>query len=197
MKIFCYFVLQFALLIGSPQHVTWAPESFEELSGKDMLGERHLPKPLQQTLCNLVRRNNRTKDCNAYADEISTLRLKFIDLNSDGVPEVIIQAADDEHCTPTGNCDFWILKKSKGSYETLLDAADVQFFSVKTTRSNGYADIVTGMHGSATYSDLKLFRHDGHRYRLADCASSDYSYLGKDGEYHTSRKPKITKQQCD
>jgi hypothetical protein len=196
MNMFSYFILQVALLAGLSQNVAWVPQKFEELSVKDTAAEHHLAKPLQQKLCELVRGNDRIKDCDAYTSEIGTLRLKFIDLNSDGVPEIIVQAGDDDHYSPTGNCVFWVLKASENSYTVLLRRGSVQSFSVETRKTNEYIDLVTSTHGSATYSDLKLFRYDGRSYRLADCASSDYSYQDKDGEYHTLQKPKIAEQQC-
>jgi hypothetical protein len=196
MNMFSYFILQVALLAGPSQSVAWVPQKFEELSVKDTVAEHHLANPLQQKLCELVRGNDRIKDCDAYTSEIGTLRLKFIDLNSDGVPEIIVQAGDDEHCSPTSNCAFWILKKSANSYLVLLKRGNVQSFSVEPRKTNGYADLVTGVHGSATYSGLSLYQYDGRSYRLADCARSDYSYLGTDGEYHTTQEPKITRQPC-
>ena len=47
-------------------------------------------------------------------------RVKLADLNGDGVPEAICQATDDESCSPTGNCSFWIFQKGATGYKLIL-----------------------------------------------------------------------------
>jgi hypothetical protein len=44
-------------------------------------------------------------------------RVKLIDLNADGVPEVLAQGM--VNCGATGNCPFWVLRKGKANYEVL------------------------------------------------------------------------------
>jgi hypothetical protein len=39
-------------------------------------------------------------------------RVKYVDLDGDGKPEVIAQAGGEKSgCSPTGNCPLWVLRR--------------------------------------------------------------------------------------
>jgi len=123
-------------------------------------------------------------------------RVKLIDLNGDGIPEAICQATNDESCSPTGNCSFWIYEKSGAGYKLILSNRAVQTFTIQNSQASGYHDLVLGMHGSATERSLTVFRfRDGH-YRRTDCYDANWTSLGKDGEYHDLKEPRITRGSC-
>lgn len=118
-------------------------------------------------------------------------RIKLLDLNGDGVPEVVCQASDDQSCSPTGNCSFWIFQKDTTGYRLLLKRAAIQTFTIQPTQTDGYFDLVLGRHSSATEQGLFLYQfHDG-RYRLTGCYDANWTYLGKDGEYHDLKEPRM------
>jgi hypothetical protein len=119
-------------------------------------------------------------------------RVRPVDLNSDGVPELICQASGLDLCSPTGNCAFWIFQKTLGGYRLLLSRGSVQNFTVQPTGTSGFADLVLGIHGSATEQGLSLYRFHEGRYRKVGCYEANWQYLGKDGEYHDSKEPKMT-----
>ena len=119
-------------------------------------------------------------------------RVKLVDLNGDGVPELICQASGFDLCSPTGNCAFWIFQKTPAGYRRLLSRGSVQNFTIQPTRTSGFADLVLGMHGSATEQVLSLYRFREGQYRKAGCYDASWQYLGKDGEYHDSKQPRIT-----
>jgi hypothetical protein len=119
-------------------------------------------------------------------------RVKPLDLNGDGVPEIVCQASDDQMCSPTGNCSFWIFGRDSGGYRLLLKKAAIQTFTIQRNRTDGYFDVVLGMHRSATEQELFLYRfHDG-RYGRTACYDAKWTYLGKDGESHDPKEPRIT-----
>ena len=69
----------------------------------------------------------------------------------------------------------------------------VQTFSVKNTRTNGYRDIQTSAHGSATSSEFTLYKFNGKRYKAAQCWDRVYK-LPEDGG--NGKKPTITAVAC-
>ena len=118
-------------------------------------------------------------------------RVEFIDLNSDGVPEVIAHLSGDA-CSPTGNCPLYILRKTGADYRVILEKGAAQTVTVQKTRSNGYLDVVVGMHGSATQQGLFVYQFSNGRYRRRHCYNAFFTELGKDGEVHELEEPRIT-----
>lgn len=49
---------------------------------------------------------------------VRNTRIKLLDLNEDGVPEILAQAFDiKEGCGATGNCSFWVFQKQNDTYK--------------------------------------------------------------------------------
>lgn len=115
---------------------------------------------------------------------IEQTRIRAVDLSGDGIREFAAQSSGDQSCSPTGNCDFWILRQDRDKY------------SVMPTVTNGFHDIVLGQHGSATETGLTLYRFDGSRYRRVSCYDASWTALGKDGEYHDLKEPRVTPSIC-
>jgi len=95
------------------------------------------------------------------------------------------------------NCPAYVLEKRGQSCRLLLDAEEVQQVHVLNSVTNGYHDIQTDMHGSATLSDLFIYRYDGRQYRLKECLSREYTLdVDEKGEARSSAKPMITHMAC-
>ena len=118
-------------------------------------------------------------------------RVKLVDLNGDGTPEIIAQGIGDV-CSPTGNCPFWVFQKVASGYKVVLEKGAVQSFTVQPTRSNGYFDLVLGMHGSATEQGLYLYQFGQGRYRSIACYYANWSYLDDNGRVRELKEPRIT-----
>jgi hypothetical protein len=118
-------------------------------------------------------------------------RIKLVDLNGDGIPEVIAQASDNELCSPTGNCSFWVFMRSGSRYELILDTDARQTFTIQKSRTNGFLDLVLGMHGSATEEGLSIYRFVNGRYQTSDCYNANWRRLVGD-EWQDLKKPVIT-----
>jgi hypothetical protein len=63
------------------------------------------------------------------------LHKKMIDLNGDGLPEVVAQGMIG--CGATGNCPFGVLRKAKQGYELILKG-EAQTFTIQKSNSNGF-----------------------------------------------------------
>lgn len=115
-------------------------------------------------------------------------RIKFVDLNGDGIPDVIAQGLVD--CSPTGNCSFWIFPKTPTGYRLLLDGFG-QTFTIQRSKTNGFHDIVVSMHGSATESRLTDFRFEDGHYVEVGCYYANWAVL--DGnEIHELKEHQIS-----
>lgn len=116
----------------------------------------------------------------------------FVDLDGHSRNEVVAQERDENACSPTGNCPFWILRHERDGYRVILDADSTQTFTIQPTRTNGFNDIVLGMHGSAFDSQLTLFKFDGSSYADAGCYHATWGIVDKDGTWHDLKEPRIT-----
>jgi hypothetical protein len=117
-------------------------------------------------------------------------RVKFVDLNGDGVPEMIAQPIRD--ICGAANCPLYVFQKTGTNYRVILKKGAAQTVSVQRTRTNGYLDVVVGMHGSATEEGLFVYQFSEGRYRRTHCYNESFTHLGEDGEVHQLEKPRIT-----
>lgn len=109
-----------------------------------------------------------------FAHMASATRIKVVDLNGDGIPEVIAQSMGTDTCGAVGNCALWVFKKTASGYSSILDSGS-QSFVVEATRSNGYSDLTLALHDSATRKQLYLFRFRSGRYRETACFDANWS----------------------
>jgi hypothetical protein len=119
-------------------------------------------------------------------------RIKLVQLNSNGAPEIAAQASGEHSCSPTGNCPFWVFQKHGAGYRLILEKGAAQSYAIQPTRTNGFSDLVLTMHGSATEQDLYVYQFSGGRYRRTGCYEANWTSLGKDGEYRELKEPEVT-----
>lgn len=117
----------------------------------------------------------------------------LVDLDGHGLSEVVAQGRDENACSPTGNCPFWILRRGRDGYRVILDANSTQTFTIQSTRTNGFSDIVLGMHGSATDTTLTLYKFDGAGYRDSGCYEANWGIVDKAGTWHDLKEPRVTR----
>lgn len=128
-----------------------------------------------------------------------SLRVLTVDLNEDGVAEVIVQPSDPGYwCGATGNCTFWIFQKINGRFEPILDSrlgngnGAVETFNILPEKTLGYSDLVLGTHDSASEKSLFVYRFDGRKYQPHECYDADWQVSdGKEIGY--SEEPTITR----
>jgi len=183
-----------------PDRLRWDWERQEELSWHLSISRRKNLQPserkrLIEVIVDQIR-DVASEDHGVSSDEqlahiAAETRIKYIDLNGDGKPEVIAQAgAEETGCSPTGNCPFWIFRCRGTSYEVLLEG-EAQTFTIQHTRTKGYSDIVLSRHASAFESEAREYKFDGNFYRESACFDVEWSALGSDGEFHELKKPRI------
>lgn len=154
----------------NPLHWNWGKQEY--LTGKQSIGRnKNLAPPERERL--VVAIAARLRDGIASEEELRRVaaetRIKYVDLDQDGKPEVIAQAGEGTHgCSPTGNCTFWVLRGRGPKYEVLLEAL-AQTFTVQPTRTNHFSDIVLNIHGSAFETEAREYKFDNNTYRETDC----------------------------
>jgi hypothetical protein len=122
--------------------------------------------------------------------------IKAVDLSGNGPREYLGQGSFKFFCSPTGNCESWVFRKNGDKYSVILHRIATQTFTIQSTITNGFHDLVLGQHGSATDQGLTLYRFDGSKYQRVACYDADWEILGKDGEYHRLKDPRITPTIC-
>jgi len=135
---------------------------------------------------------------NELAQLASNTRMKLVDLNSDGIPDVLAQPSDYKlGCGATGNCALWVFEKTSAGYKLILDTRDrdgiggIELLTVAETRTEGFRDLVLASHISASEKSLEVYRFKNGSYRKSDCYLANWEYVSN-GYFHSSKKPLIT-----
>ena len=116
-------------------------------------------------------------------------RIKLIDLNGDGVFEVVAQGMIG--CGATGNCAFWVLRDTKEGYEIILEGT-AQTITIQPSTSNGFRDIVLSTHGPATSGGLTLYQYNKKGF-YEDVGSCGYDWTVLEGDkVRELKEPRIT-----
>ena len=119
-------------------------------------------------------------------------RVAMIDLSGSGREKAfVVQGSGQYECSPTGNCGVQVFRPRRQRYAVILDGT-AQAVWIWPTQTNGFQDVVLGMHGSATSTALKLYKFDGSRYHRMACYIADLEYLDQEGTIHELEEPRIT-----
>ena len=91
----------------------------------------------------------------------------LIDVDGDGKNELAIK----NDCAPVGNCQFWVFKKKGNGYKIILKTLPgaVQTFKLKAAKTNGYFDLETKDHGTASSGGIDVYKFDGQKYLIKEC----------------------------
>ena len=176
--------------------IHWDWHHQEILTWKQSISQNEqIAQPERTRLLSAIMSRFRTTDFDSQ-DQLRTTaaetRIKYVDLNDDGIPEVIAQAGGDRGCSPTGNCTFWVFRRVGDTYTLLLES-DAQTFSIQPTRSNNLYDLLLTRHDSAYESEIKPYKFDGKMYRKRGCYDAEWTQLDSDGEYHDLKEPVISR----
>jgi hypothetical protein len=179
--------------VPDPGEFHWDAHQWQELSWKQSISRRDLPAAQKSKLIDAI-----VLEIREYGEGISDTKLRdiaaetriaFLDLSGHGRNEVIAQGGA---CSPTGNCAFWVLQRKRDAYHVILSADSKQTFTVQPTKTNGFHDLVLGMHGSAFDAGLTLYKFDGSEYRDVDCYEARWEVPDEKGEFHHLKEPRIT-----
>jgi hypothetical protein len=177
---------------GNTQGFRWDWKNAHELSLKQTVNSSHELSDTERRklLEAIIQRLKMAMETDANPAVLAAnTRVKFIDLNGDGTPEIIAQPVGlGSGCGATGNCPFWIFEKTTESYKLILGAEVFQVFTVESTVTNGFRDIVLGSHDSASQRTLSVFRYSNGKYRQRECYIAEFY----DSSNHLRREPTIS-----
>jgi len=96
-------------------------------------------------------------------------RISFIDLDSDGIRELIVQPVGlQSGCGATGNCPFWIFRKAGSSYRLIL-RSQAETFQILRRVGSALPDILVGSHDSGSEWTLRTYRFSEGVYSERAC----------------------------
>ena len=94
------------------------------------------------------------EDCPSDSSS-TTYGWSYVSLKSDGNRELVARIRNSCVCSPTGNCDFRVFRRSGNKCVLLLESnGSVQTFQILSTASHRLHDFETSMHGSAYDSEI-------------------------------------------
>src|SRR5262249_46989396 len=112
-------------------HFLWNWKDSQELSARQSLRKANLTMPRRKAIVSAIAdqlrpmmsepgivRTTTMRELKSEAelrDAVLDTRVALIDLNGDGVPEVVAQGM--VNCGATGNCPFWVFRKTRLGYE--------------------------------------------------------------------------------
>ena|ERR1051326_3090082 len=106
---------------------------------------------------------------------------------------LLIRGSGQFLCSPTGNCPYWIFRKTANGYAQEIEGS-AQAITVKKGNSK-FPELLSQQHGSATDSELRLYEFDGTAYHLTKCM--DQSYSDPNDIARTLDKPILTEILCN
>ena len=120
----------------------WNWRRAQELSEKDSLRKQTVSEKNREPLLRAIKKELQEYwgsvpllDGESVDESALRVRIRLVDLNSDGVPEVIAQPSGI-YCSPTGNCPIWIFERAGSEYKQVLeDTGATQTFTVTNERS--------------------------------------------------------------
>ncbi|MGC2110301.1 MAG: hypothetical protein WA655_12345 [Candidatus Korobacteraceae bacterium] len=110
----------------------------------------------------------------------STTRIRFVQLGADSKPVVLAMSVSMEGGCEGNNCPFWIFQSSPDGYVSLLDTIAASY-TVQPDSTNGFSDLVTMRHTSATESTLTQYRYQDGKYVDSGCYTATWP-AAKEGE---------------
>jgi hypothetical protein len=195
----CFCAVIFATLMLGAESFQWDWRHSEALTSKQSLRHakvteseraaiaRAIANQLKPDLGGLGGESEQEMEDNALDTPV-----KMVDLNGDGIPEVIAQGTiEDGGCSPTGTCRFWVFQRSDHDYSLLFSQEAIQSFTIQQNRSSGFSDIVVKMQGSATASTLTLLRYSEGTYKAAACYDANWSVPEGDS-VRELKEPRLT-----
>lgn len=180
---------------AAPQEFHWNWKDSQELNAEQSLRKAKLSQYQKKAIAKAIANQLRPlmfdleiKSEDQLQKAAVNTRIKMIDLNNDGIPELVAQGMAG--CSPTGNCMFWIFQKSPRGYQLLLKG-EAQTFTIQPTTTGGFRDVVLSMHGSATESGLTEYQYIDGVYRDVGCYDASWTVLEGD-EVRELKEPRIT-----
>jgi hypothetical protein len=174
----------------TPRHLVWNSKTFVELDYKHTIRKSNdLPEAERTALVDTISAQLRPFMADLEIASETELRkvaaqsrYKFIDLNSNGIPEVIVQPVGlKAGCGATGNCPFWVFLKTADGYKVILDTRDndgvggIELYRIEPELHGNFHDISVATHGSASERTVLIYGFRQNYYYLIHCYSLSWS----------------------
>jgi hypothetical protein len=135
------------------------------------------------------------EDCPSDSSR-TTYGWTYVRLESGADRDVVVQVRNNCICSPTGNCDFRVLRNVAGKYVPVLESSgNVQMFRILSATKHSFHDIETSMHGSAFDSEITRWTFNGMNYEQACHYDRNYWYADGDDTPREHKVPRITRCQ--
>lgn len=114
----------------------------------------------------------------SYDEELMRKDLGYhkIDLNSDGIKELIVIPIEGRGASWNG--PYWLFKKIKNKYQPIGEIYGQCYF-ILSKKTNGYRDIITCVHESAYDCTVCSYFWDGLKYALRSSVITSYDEFEK------------------
>jgi hypothetical protein len=176
-------------------HFHWNWKAWQELSAEQSLRAAKLTYQRRKAIATAIADQIRPMMADLEIQSETQLhkaaldtRVKMVDLNGDGVPEIVAQGM--VNCGATGNCPFWVFRKARLGYNLLL-AGEAQTFTIQTSGASRFRDIVLARHGSYSSGDLIHYKYHQGAYQEVGCYDYDWTVLEGD-KVRELKEPRIT-----
>ena len=149
----------------------WDPSKSQELTWNQTIAKARLSRQERAELIATIKAQLQGEPSSAEdpsSQDLDQTEIEFVDLHRRGSHELIAHATGQYLCSPTGNCSLWVLRRDRKKYRVILEGT-AQTFTIQPTVTNGWHDIVLGMHGSAFETQLTLYKFDGTEYSRSAC----------------------------
>lgn len=173
----------------------WNWRDWQELTADQSLRNTQIPyrkrKAIADAIANQIRPMMADLDIPSEEElqrAVLDTRVKLIDLDGDGIPEIVAQGMVD--CGATGNCPFWVFRQSKHRYKLILEG-EAQTFTIQRSSKGRFPDIVLSRHGSATSGDIAPYEYHEGTYHRMGCYNYAWEVLEGDSTRQL-KEPSLT-----
>ncbi len=181
--------------LATPQEFHWNWKDWQELQADQSLRKAKLSQRQKDAILRAIAHQLRPmmSDLDIKSEDqlrkvALDTRIRMIDLDHDGIPEVVAQGM--VNCSATGNCPFWVFRRFRRGYRFLLEG-EAQTFTIQPSLTNKFHDIVLSVHGSASESGLTDYRYIDGTYHDVGCYDASWTILEGD-EVRDLKEPRIT-----
>lgn len=123
--------------------------------------------------------------------------VRLVDVNDDGTKEIAVQGRWEGYfCGMYSGCSFWLFKKDKKDYQSLLSYENVFDYKLGKKKRSGFRDLIltsnSGHYGIRRY----FYQFNGAKYKAKRCYLESFNYYDRNGQLQTSEKLNITFDDC-
>jgi hypothetical protein len=105
-------------------------------------------------------------DAGGITSSLESVSITKVDLNKDGQSELVVDLMLG--CGAVDNCPFYVYRKSGNNYNLLLSGSG-NAYKILKTKTDGYNDIRSQAHSSASETYVVIYKFESGRYKAKNC----------------------------